>query len=54
MMPELPIQVTMDEIKVFANQGVHFQGQDEFIKQTIIDALASSSKMRNDADMKIF
>ena len=49
----LPVIVKKEEVKLHKTKGTDFDGDIDFIKQTIVDCLANSQKMKADADKKM-
>ena len=51
--PMLPMTITKEDISYSSTYGSEFDEHLDFIKQTIVELLASSSNMRNDAAKKL-
>ena len=49
----LPVVVNKEEIKAHQVFGTDFNNHEDFLKQTIVNALANSQKMTGDADYKM-
>ena len=51
--PMLPITITKEDISYSSKYGSEFDEHLDFIKQAIVEVLASSTSMRNDATKKL-
>ena len=51
--PQLPMTVLKENIEVISKCGSDFNNHVDFIKQTIVQVLASSKKICDDADVKL-
>lgn len=49
----LPIEMDLNAVRISKINGREFDGLEDFIKQQVVDTFATSTKIRDDLDLKL-